>query len=519
MKKITLVSSAVVASMVVGLSGCGSSSTPSATTDTGTGYYVDSAVSGVTYKCGSLSGTTDKDGKFTFEKGKECSFEVAGVPLRNISADKLADGIKVVEDNVSVAKLLQSIDNDGNPDNGIQITDEVVKVLQEAIEEYKNPTVILADTSVLEEAVADIENNVTTFEGHVKTCEEVKGHLTKTQTEVTKELLAGKTFYVVENDDKKGWEKSEVHFNNDVTILTDDEGNADITITGNRMTFDDDTDGSYTIVTPMADYILFDDRNADGSKDGEGHFAFANEADAQAFLDSKTGGSANSSDLASLIVGKTLYQHCIDDGRDGVEEITFGSNDKLTIKELNGDIEENSYDINGSVITTYEYEDGYEEKEIHTLIESTDKYIKFDEGDGKTSTFYYNKDDALNASADDCGDGDGSESYVTHGKTTGIVTYHPNVSQIKKAEFDTANNTLKIYFNEAMTWGTNVETTGAYEPVVNGSDIGFSSDGLTYTFKFKTYKPGGLFNVSKGYFATKSDSSITTEGFSINFPK
>jgi hypothetical protein len=35
MKKITLVSSAVVASMVVGLSGCGSSSTPSATTDTG----------------------------------------------------------------------------------------------------------------------------------------------------------------------------------------------------------------------------------------------------------------------------------------------------------------------------------------------------------------------------------------------------------------------------------------------------------------------------------------------------
>jgi len=327
----------------------------------------------------------------------------------------------------------------------------------------------------------------------------------------------------VTKDDNE-WIQETIVFNADVTsfVETYSDGNSEtvnITLTGDRMIFNDDTDGSYTIVTPMADYILFDDKNANGSKDGEGHYAFTDKANAQKFLDSKIGGGANSSDLANLIVGKTLYQHCIDDGKNGVGEITFGNDDKITIKELDGDIEENSYDIDGNVITTYEYENGQEETKTHTLIESTDKYIKFDDGDGETSTFYYNKDDALNAPADDCGDSDGSESYVTHGKTTGIVTYHPNVSQIKKAEFDTTNNTLKIYFNEAMTWGTNTETTGAYEPVVNGSDIGFSSDGLTYAFKFKTYKPESSFNVSKGYFATKSDRSITTEGFSINFPK
>jgi hypothetical protein len=175
------------------------------------------------------------------------------------------------------------------------------------------------------------------------------------------------------------------------------------------------------MITPMADYILFDDRNADGSKDGSGHYAFTDKAEAEAFLDSKTGGGADSSDLASLIVGKTLYyQHCNHDDVDGVEEITFGSNGKITYKELDGDIEEAKYDIDGNVITTYEYEDGQEEIETHTLIESTDKYIKFKEENGDITTFYYSKDDALNSPADDC---DGDDDKLVNDLVSGNVTF------------------------------------------------------------------------------------------------
>ena len=48
------------------LIGCGGSN-GSTNTNTGTAYYLDSAVEGVSYKCGIKEGTTDKDGAFKFE--------------------------------------------------------------------------------------------------------------------------------------------------------------------------------------------------------------------------------------------------------------------------------------------------------------------------------------------------------------------------------------------------------------------------------------------------------------------
>jgi len=59
MKKI-LTMSAITASMLL-LVGCGSSSS----VETGTANYLDSAVSGVNYKCGSQEGITGENGEFT----------------------------------------------------------------------------------------------------------------------------------------------------------------------------------------------------------------------------------------------------------------------------------------------------------------------------------------------------------------------------------------------------------------------------------------------------------------------
>ena len=126
-------------------------------------------------------------------------------------------------------------------------------------------------------------------------------------------------------------------------------------------------------------------------------YMFYDEAKAQSFVDTHNRDGSNSLDLATLLVGKTLYLHAIVDGVDGAEELTFGSDNKMTYKEIDGEIEEGGYAIDGNVVTTYEDEEDGEEVETHTVIESTDKYIKFDEGDGETSTFYYDRDDALNA--------------------------------------------------------------------------------------------------------------------------
>ena len=95
------------------------------------GFYVDSAVEGVEYQCGTHSGTTGVDGEFSFEEGEGCRFSIAGVPLREVPADRLEDNVIIFENNVTTARFLQSIDRDGNVSNGIEISSLVRGAIEE----------------------------------------------------------------------------------------------------------------------------------------------------------------------------------------------------------------------------------------------------------------------------------------------------------------------------------------------------------------------------------------------------
>ena len=128
MRKITMVS-VVTASLL--LVGCGGGGETSSTISTGIGFYVDSAVKGVSYECGNQSGTTDSNGKFTFQKGQDCTFSIGGLTLRTTDASKLEDNVTIFEDNNATAQLLQSLDADGNADNGIEILSETASVMDE----------------------------------------------------------------------------------------------------------------------------------------------------------------------------------------------------------------------------------------------------------------------------------------------------------------------------------------------------------------------------------------------------
>lgn len=120
--------------MVIGCGG-GSSDAPdnigtnSTPVTTGTAFYVDSAVSGVNYVCGSIEGVTDIDGGFTFEVGGSCVFYLGEITLRNVDAGLLTDGAIVYETDIKIARILQSLDSDGNPDNGITISETAIKAL------------------------------------------------------------------------------------------------------------------------------------------------------------------------------------------------------------------------------------------------------------------------------------------------------------------------------------------------------------------------------------------------------
>ncbi|MBL0721038.1 MAG: hypothetical protein JJV88_00465 [Sulfurovum sp.] len=93
----------------------------------GTAFYIDSAIEGVTVQSKSTVSITNKQGKFTFEVGQDCSFLIGDILLSKrggISLDKM-----VLEDNIKTAQFLQSLDNDNYAENGITITEDVTNML------------------------------------------------------------------------------------------------------------------------------------------------------------------------------------------------------------------------------------------------------------------------------------------------------------------------------------------------------------------------------------------------------
>lgn len=262
-----LLSSSLLISAILALSNCGggggslsndetTSPTQTPATQTGIGYYVDAPVHGVAYECGNQSGTTDKEGKFTFQVDKECIFSIAGVTLRITPADQLSDGKEVIEDNVIVARFLQSIDYDGNPNNGIEIKEETIEPLNAALEEY-NFRVPESD-SELEIVISRIQNKVPNFEGSVKSLAQAVEHLNQILSAYTKSLLAGKTLYLL----------TETHieshsYNSDVTQLQwevvygdgtelSSQGETTVTVLGYQITLD----GTSFEVTDRTDTML-----------------------------------------------------------------------------------------------------------------------------------------------------------------------------------------------------------------------------------------------------------------------
>lgn len=102
-----------------------------------TGSFVDSAVQGLRYQAepSGLKGLTDVDGNFRYRAGDTVTFYIGDLPLGEVTGDELvtpADVARAEYDNsedqdnflLNVIRLLQTLDSDGDPDNGITISKE-----------------------------------------------------------------------------------------------------------------------------------------------------------------------------------------------------------------------------------------------------------------------------------------------------------------------------------------------------------------------------------------------------------
>ncbi len=125
-----------LAFVFVSCSGSSSSSSNSNST-VSTGTFKDSAVNGLYYECGSHSGVTDTSGSFTYTPGDICSFWIGeddsgiyiGQSETNITNEILTpidivptDATNRDEAINNVSRFLLTLDGDGDPINGLNIT-------------------------------------------------------------------------------------------------------------------------------------------------------------------------------------------------------------------------------------------------------------------------------------------------------------------------------------------------------------------------------------------------------------
>jgi len=135
-------------------------------------YYIDSAVKGITYQCGTQKSQTDKDGMFLFEEGKGCIFSIGSINFKTIDSGILTEGAFIKEDNISIAKFLLSFDWDGNATNGIEIKSDINTLLEKkGITHFP-----LSDTqyTMLEDA---LHQNNPSSKSHIYSDREVRYHL------------------------------------------------------------------------------------------------------------------------------------------------------------------------------------------------------------------------------------------------------------------------------------------------------------------------------------------------------
>jgi len=222
MKKFLSLATIVVISS--GLYACGGGGgTPGSTDTTLTGQFVDSVVANLEYQTSSgITGRTDINGYFKYKAGDTVTFKVGKVvigetkgqelvtPLDLVADENAAENDTMIQEKVKlISAFLISLDNDGNPDNGIEIEEAEIEKLQENVTEEVNlEKVSLADS------VNGTVDAVTILD-KLPLPEDLKGKMKEKFDEgVVEEHLSGSVYGLLKNT---------LNFLNGKTVLLGDE--------------------------------------------------------------------------------------------------------------------------------------------------------------------------------------------------------------------------------------------------------------------------------------------------------
>lgn len=128
------VKAAVLATLCSSIIGCGGGSSDSENDNSNDnavliGIFVDSAVEGASYSTATQSGTTNAQGQFNYMVGEQVTFSVGDAQLPAVNAAPQVSPVEMAANSsnpsataTNIARLLQSLDTNGNPDDGITIS-------------------------------------------------------------------------------------------------------------------------------------------------------------------------------------------------------------------------------------------------------------------------------------------------------------------------------------------------------------------------------------------------------------
>jgi len=102
-------------------------------TATQSGVFVDSPVEGLSYASATLNGITNTDGTFNYKTNETVTFSIGDIILGSTSGTSVITPVDIVTGATNetdpvvtnIARFLQTLDDDGTPDNGITISTTV----------------------------------------------------------------------------------------------------------------------------------------------------------------------------------------------------------------------------------------------------------------------------------------------------------------------------------------------------------------------------------------------------------
>jgi hypothetical protein len=229
-EKKNLLRAAIAAALTSGLVACGGGSSgsdgtpPSSQQGSETGRLVDSSVAGIEYVTSSgFSGITGTDGEFYYNPNETIDFKLGNLYFGKADSRELSEGLVTPEtlagdaDNdgsrkAKIARVLQTLDSDGDPENGITIDEKtrtaasgvnipdvadadlesetVKKTITGLAKAAENENYQPQDLKSEEEAVAHLEDTLG-YEIKVTSCGENTDNITEAD-------LANKTFGIVD---------------------------------------------------------------------------------------------------------------------------------------------------------------------------------------------------------------------------------------------------------------------------------------------------------------------------------